>query len=80
MDYAAFIGISSFICGIAVMFAIYRVVFDHYASAAEDYIEDLKRQINELKQPGMTVSYEEHHTFATPDDVLDLKFNDYLED
>ena len=79
MDYVAFIGISSFICGIAVMFAIHRVVFDHYASAAEDYIEDLKRQIKELKQPGMTVTYEEHHTFATPDDVLDLKFNDYLE-
>ena len=80
MDYAAFIGISSFLCGVAVMFAIHRVVFDHYASAAEDYIEDLKRQIKELKQPDITVTYEEHHTFATPDDVLDLKFNDYLED
>lgn len=80
MDYDAFIGICSFLCGIAVMFAIHRVVFDHYASAAENYIEDLKRQIKELKQPGMTITYEEHHTFATPDDVLDLKFNDYLED
>ena len=80
MDYDAFVGICAFLCGIAVMFAIHRVVFDHYASAAEDYIEDLKRQIKELKQPGMTVTYEEHHTFATPDDVLDLKFNDYLED
>ena len=80
MDYDAFVGICAFLCGIAVMFAIHRVVFDHYASAAEDYIEDLKRQIKELKQPGITVTYEEHHTFATPDDVLDLKFNDYLED
>ena len=35
MDYAAFIGISSFICGVAVMFAIHRVVFDHYASQAQ---------------------------------------------
>lgn len=80
MDYAAFIGISSFICGVAVMFAIHRVVFDHYASAAEDYIEDLKRQIKELKYGQVNISYEEKHTFATPDDVLDLKFNDYLED
>ena len=80
MDYDAFVGICAFLCGIAVMFAIHRVVFDHYASAAEDYIEDLKRQIKELKQPSITVTYEEHHTFATPDDVLDLKFNDYLED
>ena len=80
MGYDAFVGICAFLCGIAVMFAIHRVVFDHYASAAEDYIEDLKRQIEELKQPGMTITYEEHHTFATPDDVLDLKFNDYLED
>ena len=83
MDYAAFIGICAFLCGVAVMFAIHRVVFDHYASAAEDYIEDLKRQIKELKSlldRQVHVSYEETHSFATPDDVLDLKFNDYLED
>ena len=92
MDYAAFIGISSFICGVAVMFAIHRVVFDHYASQAEDYIEELKRQIKELTygkqyrvlkevdRNNVCVTYEEHHVFATPDDVLDLKFNDYLED
>ena len=80
MDYAAFIGISSFICGVAVMFAIHRVVFDHYASQAEDYIEELKRQIKELTYGRDHIIYEEKHTFATPDDVLDLKFNDYLED
>ena len=74
MDINSLIGIASFFCGIAVMFAIHRVVFDHYASAAEEYIEDLKRQINELKQSGMTVTYEEHHTFATPDDVTNIKF------
>lgn len=80
MDYAAFIGISSFICGVAVMFAIHRVVFDHYASAAEDYIEELKRQIKELTYDKDNIEVHHIHTYATPDDVLDLKFNDYLED
>ena len=73
-------GIASFICGFLIMFAIHRVVFDHYANCAEDYIETLKQQIDALKNGGIHVSYEEKHTYATPDDVLDLKFNDYLED
>lgn len=68
------VGIASFICGFLIMFAIHRVVFDHYASAAESYIEDLKNK-NDTK-----VEVEHIHTYAAPDDVLDLKFNDYLED
>lgn len=80
MDYAAFIGVGSFICGIAVMFAIHRVVFDHYASQAEDYIEELKRQNRELIYGKDNIEVRHIHTYASPDDVLDLKFNDYLED
>ena len=74
------VGIASFICGFLIMFAIHCVVFDHYSNCAEEYIEDLNKQIFDLKNGGIHVSYEEHHTYATPDDVLDLKFNDYLED
>lgn len=74
MDYNAFIGIASFICGIIVMFAIHRVVFDHYANAAEEYIDDLKKQIKEMKEFGLYIEVEHKHTFATPDDVTNLKF------
>ena len=74
MDMNAFIGIASFVCGVLLMFAIHRVVFDHYASAAEDYIEELKKQIADLKKDPIRVTYEEHHTFATPDDVTNIEF------
>lgn len=80
MDYDAFVGICAFLCGIAVMFAIHRVVFDHYASQAEDYIEELKRQNRELIYGKDHIEVQHVHTYATPDDVLDLKFNDYLEE
>ena len=80
MDYAAFIGICAFLCGVAVMFAIHRVVFDHYANQAEDYIEELKRQNRELIYGKDNIEVRNIHTYASPDDVLDLKFNDYLED
>lgn len=80
MDYNTFIGLASFIAGFLMMFAIHRVVFDHYANAAEDYIEDLKKQINDLKTGRVNVEVDHIHTYATPDDVLDLKFNDFLED
>ena len=72
--YEAFIGISSFICGILVMYAIHRVVFDMESAKAKEYIRKLK------EEKGSHVEVEHIHTYATPDDVLDLKFNDYLED
>ena len=62
------VGIASFICGFLIMFAIHRVVFDHYASAAEDYIEKLKKE-NKTK-----VEVEHIHTYATPDDVTNIEF------
>ena len=62
------VGIASFICGFLIMFAIHRVVFDHYASAAEDYIEKIKMQ-NKTK-----VEVEHIHTYATPDDVTNIEF------
>lgn len=72
--YTAFIGIASFICGILVMYAIHRVVFDYYSNEAEKYIDMIKKE-------GKTkIEVEHRHTYATPDDVIDLKFNDYLED
>ena len=64
------IGFSCFICGFLMMFAIHRVVFDHYAEQAKGVIEELKRQ---LYYP---TSVEVVHTYAEPDDVTDLKFNE----
>ena len=66
----AVIGLSCFICGFLMMFAIHRVVFDHHAGQAEAVIRELKRQLHE------PVDIEVMHTFATPDDVNDLKFNE----
>ena len=74
MDINTFVGLAAFICGFIIMFAIHRVVFDHYASAAEDYIEELKKQISDLKKDPVRVTYEERHTYATPDDVTNLTF------
>ena len=83
------IGAASFFCGFAVMFAIHRVIFDYYDEDAKQEIYNLKCEITalkgdnyELKQKlanGVNIRVEEVHTYATPDDVLDLKFNDYLE-
>jgi hypothetical protein len=53
-----------------LMFAIHRVVFDHYAEQAKSVIEELKRQ---LYYP---TNVEVVHTYAEPDDVTDLKFNE----
>ena len=55
------IGFSCFICGFLMMFAIHRVIFDYYAGKSEAVIKELKRQM---------------HTYAEPDDVADLKFNE----
>lgn len=89
MDYAAFIGVCSFVCGFAVMFAIHRVVFDAYSERAENYIKKIKSgEIIDITEEvyaydpskDKNIQVEHIHTYATPDDVLDLKFNDYLED
>ena len=64
------IGLTWFLCGFMLMFAIHRVVFDHYAEQAKAVIEELKRQ---LYYP---TSVEVVHTYAEPDDVTDLKFNE----
>ena len=64
------IGLTCFLCGFMLMFAIHRVVFDHYAVQAPGVIDELKRQ---LYYP---TSVEVVHTYAEPDDVTDLKFNE----
>lgn len=64
------IGLTCFLCGFMLMFAIHRVVFDHYAEQAKAVIIELKRQ---LYYP---TSVEVVHTYAEPDDVTDLKFNE----
>lgn len=78
------IGAASFFCGIAVMFAIHRVIFDYYDEDAKQEIYDLKCEVTalkgenyELKQKlanGLNIRVEEVHTFATPADVADLDF------
>ena len=88
------IGAASFFCGFAVMFAIHRVIFDYYDEDAKAQIYELNNKITDLQKrnielntrlshkdqdPSVIVEHMIHHTFATPDDVLDLKFNDYLE-
>lgn len=62
------IGAASFLCGVLTMFALHRVIFDHYAAEAEAEIKELKRQLNN------STNIEIMHTFASPDDVSDLKF------
>ena len=90
MDYAAFIGICAFLCGVAVMFAIHRVVFDYYDEDAKQEIYDLKCEVASLKRDNfelkaqieeykrtlntINVEIKEIHTFATPADVADLDF------
>jgi hypothetical protein len=64
------IGLTCFLCGFMLMFAIHRVVFDYYAEQAKSVIEELKRQ---LYYP---TNVEVVHTYAEPDDVTDLKFNE----
>jgi len=64
------IGFSCFICGFLMMFAIHRVIFDYYAGKSEAVIKELKRQMHE------PINVEIMHTYAEPDDVTDLKFNE----
>lgn len=83
------IGAASFFCGFAIMFAIHRVLFDYYDEDAKTEILELKNKIFDLQQrnielntrlshkdqdPGIVVEHMIHHTFATPDDVTDIKF------
>lgn len=64
------IGMACFLCGFLLMFAIHRVVFDYYAEQANVVIENLKRQLN------YQTNVEVVHTYAEPDDVTDLKFDE----
>ena len=90
MDINALIGIAAFFCGIAVMFAIHRVIFDYYDEDAKQEIYDLKCEVTALKGDNfelkaeieeykrtlntINVEIKEVHTFATPADVADLDF------
>ena len=83
-------GFCCFFVGIAIMFAIHRVIFDYYDEDAKQEIYDLKcevtalkgdnfemkAQIEEYKRTLNTINVEikEVHTFATPADVADLEF------
>lgn len=64
------IGCAGFICGFLMMFAIHRVIFDHYASKAMAVIRELKRH----RHDNIEVTYV--HEYAKPGDVSDLKFNE----
>lgn len=83
------IGAASFFCGLAVMFAIHRVMFDYYDEDARAEILKLKQENNDLQHriielntqlshkdqdPSIVVEHMIHHTFATPDDVTNLQF------
>lgn len=83
------IGAAGFICGFSIMFAIHRVLFDYYDEDAKAEILELKNEISDLQyrniqlntqlshkgqDPGIVVEHMIHHTFATPDDVTDIKF------
>ena len=68
------IGICSFFCGFAVMFAIHRVMFDYYDDDAREEIYRLKAEISDLKNKPVSIRVEEVHTYATPADVADLDF------
>lgn len=49
MDINALIGIAAFFCGIAVMFAIHRVIFDYYDEDAKQEIYNLKCEVKALE-------------------------------
>ncbi len=83
------IGAASFFCGFALMFAIHRVLFDYYDEDAKAEIYELKNKIYDLQHrnlelntrlshkdqdPSIVVEHMIQHTFATPDDVTDIKF------
>ena len=83
------IGAASFFCGFTVMFAIHRVIFDYYDEDAKAQIYELNNKIIDLQKrnlelnvqlshkdqdPSIVVEHMIHHTFATPDDVTDIKF------
>lgn len=78
------IGAASFFCGFAIMFAIYRVMFDYYDEEAKQEIYDLKCEVTALKgdnfelkqklENGLNIRVEQVHTFATPDDVTNIQF------
>lgn len=83
------IGAASFFCGLAVMFAIHRVMFDYYDEEAKAEIHKLNQKISDLQyrniqlntqlshkdqDPSIVVEHMIHHTFATPDDVTNIQF------
>ena len=89
MDINILIGIVSFFCGFAIMFAIHRVIFDYYDEDAKAEIYKLNQEISGLQyrniqlntqlshkdqDPSIVVEHMIHHTFATPDDVTNIQF------
>lgn len=72
--YECIIGLTCFITGVLLMYAVHRVVFDIYSDKARNTIRKLRRENSALRAQGTKIEVEHIHTFATPADVADLDF------
>ena len=77
--YECIIGLTCFITGVLLMYAVHRVVFDIYSDKAKNTIRKLRIENKALRDicnysNNDVIQVEHIHTFATPDDVTNIKF------
>ena len=63
--YECVIGLTCFIAGVLLMYAVHRVVFDIYSDKAKNTIRKLRRENSALKARATKIEVEHVHTFET---------------
>ena len=63
--YECIIGLTCFITGVLLMYAVHRVVFDIYSDKARNTIRKLRNENRALRAQGTKIEVEHVHTFET---------------
>ena len=63
--YECIIGLTCFITGVLLMYAVHRVVFDIYSDKAKNTIRKLRNENRALKARSTKIEVEHVHTFET---------------
>lgn len=63
--YECIIGLTCFITGVLLMYAVHRVVFDIYSDKARNTIRKLRNENRALRAQATHIEVEHVHTFET---------------